>query len=796
MGATSDTSQLIDLLKSHPEIGPNLAYVQRIPPREAVTSPFPEDLPEEIVSTLRSRGIEQLYSHQADCWEIVQSGKHAVVVTPTASGKTLCYNMPVLTSALNSPGSKALYLFPTKALSQDQVAELNSVVDGTGKPIKVYTFDGDTPQSARQAIRKQGDVVVTNPDMLHQGILPHHTKWISLFQNLRYVVIDELHIYRGVFGSHMANLIRRLKRVCEFHGSSPQFICCSATIANPKEHAEAVTELPMELIDKSGSPASEKHFVFYNPPIVNEPLGIRASYIKEARRLASVLLQNDVSTIVFALSRLNVEVLTKYLKDEFESGRERLTSGEVVAGYRGGYLPNRRREIEKGLRDGALRGVVATNALELGIDIGSLDAAVLAGYPGTVASTWQQSGRAGRRGRSTVTLLIGRSTPLDQFLMTAPEYFFGSSVEHARINPDNLSVLVDHIKCGAFELPFRKDEQFGHVRPKDLKEILEFLQEGGVVHFSGDQWHWTEDVYPAVNVSLRRIEKGNFVVVRRGEESRIIAEVDYGSAITTIYPDAVYMTDGEQYIVDDLDWDGRKAIVRNTDSDYYTDAIDYTNVKVLDEFESRRCGPVDVSLGEVQVMTRAVGFKKIKFYTMENVGYGDINLPDLEMDTSSYWFTLPESFLGSFGFSRSDQIDGVLGLANAMHAIAAFNLMSTTHDIHRSVGDKSAEWYVRNSFGDRGIYQSQEGKPSGAKPSLAAFQPTVFLFDNFQGGVGFSQQLYDLHEKLMAQTLSLIAGCKCRGGCPSCVGPAREVGERSKEVAVAILKGLSEESIS
>ena len=302
--------------------------------------------------------------------------------------------MPVLTSALNSPGSKALYLFPTKALSQDQVAELNSVVDGTGKPIKVYTFDGDTPQSARQAIRKQGDVVVTNPDMLHQGILPHHTKWISLFQNLRYVVIDELHIYRGVFGSHMANLIRRLKRVCEFHGSSPQFICCSATIANPKEHAEAVTELPMELIDKSGSPASEKHFVFYNPPIVNEPLGIRASYIKEARRLASVLVQNDVSTIVFALSRLNVEVLTKYLKDEFESGRERLTSGEVVAGYRGGYLPNRRREIEKGLRDGALRGVVATNALELGIDIGSLDAAVLAGYPGTVASTWQQSGRA------------------------------------------------------------------------------------------------------------------------------------------------------------------------------------------------------------------------------------------------------------------------------------------------------------------------------------------------------------------------------------------------------------------
>tara|TARA_Y100000590_G_scaffold466157_1_gene640650 strand:- start:8250 stop:10640 length:2391 start_codon:yes stop_codon:yes gene_type:complete len=792
MGTASDTSQLIQLLQSHPEIGPNLAHVHRIPPKQAETVPFPEDLPEPIISTLQSRGIDQLYSHQADCWNTVQAGKHTVVVTPTASGKTLCYNMPVLTAALNSPGSKALYLFPTKALSQDQMTELNALVDGTRKPIKVYTFDGDTPHSARQAIRKQGNVVVTNPDMLHQGILPHHTKWISLFQNLKYVVVDELHIYRGVFGSHMANLIRRLKRVCEFHGSSPQFICCSATIANPKEHAEALTELPMELIDKSGSPSSEKHFIFYNPPIVNEPLGIRASYIKEARRLASVLLEGDISTIVFTLSRLNVEILTKYLKDQFESGRERLRSGEVVAGYRGGYLPNRRREIEKGLRDGALRGVVATNALELGIDIGSLDAAVLAGYPGTVASTWQQSGRAGRRGRSTLTLLIARSTPLDQFLMAAPEYFFGSSVEHARINPDNLSVLVDHIKCAAFELPFRAGERFGEVGSKELKEILEFLQEGGVLHFSGDQWHWTEDVYPAVNVSLRRIEKGNFVVVRREEESRIIAEVDYSSAMTTIYPDGVYMTNGEQYIVDELDWDGRKAIVRSTDSDYYTDAIDYTNVKVLDEFESRRCGPVDVSLGEVQVMTRAIGFKKIKFYTMENVGYGDINLPDLEMDTSSYWFTLPERFLDSLGFQRADQIDGVLGLANAMHAIAAFNLMSTTHDIHRSVGDKSAEWYVRNSFGDRGIYQSNEGKPSGTEASLATFEPTVFLFDNFQGGVGFSQQLYDLHEKLVTQTLSLIESCKCAEGCPSCVGPATEVGEKSKAVAVAILRNLAE----
>ncbi|MDP6456971.1 MAG: DEAD/DEAH box helicase [Candidatus Marinimicrobia bacterium] len=787
----TDVSRILDFLKSHPEIGPHIEHVHHIPASEGQYVDFPDDLDGRIVQAVQSRGIEQLYSHQRACWDHISDGDNIVVVTPTASGKTLCYNLPVLQSALNDPGAKVLYLFPTKALSQDQVAELNEVVDETGEPVKVYTFDGDTPQSARQAIRKQGNVVVTNPDMLHQGILPHHTKWISLFQNLKYVVIDELHIYRGVFGSHMANLIRRLKRVCEFHGSSPQFIGCSATIANPREHAEALTESEMTLVDQSGSPRSEKYFIFYNPPVVNHQLGIRASYIKQARQVGATLLKNDISTIVFALSRLNVEILTKYLKDEFESSRERLASGEVVAGYRGGYLPNRRREIEKGLRTGEIKGVVATNALELGIDIGSLDAAVLAGYPGTIASTWQQAGRAGRRGRTAVAVLIARSNPLDQFLMSSPDYFFGSSVEHARINPDNLTILVDHMKCAAFELPFRKREAFGEVTAGAVNDILEFLAEGSVVHLEGDQWHWMEDVYPAVNVSLRRIEKGNFVVVKRGDESKIIAEVDYTSSITTIYPDAIYMTDGREYIVDDLDWDGRKAIVRNTDSDYYTDAIDYTNVKVLDEFESRRAAKVDVSLGEVQVMTRAVGFKKIKFYTMENVGYGDINLPDMEMHTTAYWFTLPEELLSHLSYSRTDIVDGVLGLVNALHYICALNLMCTVHDIYRSVGDKSAEWYVRNVFGDRGLYSAEGADLAGKQVSpgtLTRFQPTIFIYDNYQGGVGFSQQLYDSHEELLTQTHSLISKCMCKSGCPSCVGPAAEVGEKSRDVSLAILE--------
>ncbi len=784
---------MVKFLQHHPVLGPNISHVQHISGRPAEYSDYPDSVDSHLKSAYQGRGIKQLYSHQAATWTNIQAGKNVTVVTPTASGKTMCYNLSVLQMILDDPNAKALYLFPTKALSQDQMAELHEVVGETGESIKVFTFDGDTPQDARQKIRKQGNIVVTNPDMLHQGILPHHTKWIHLFRNLKYVVIDEIHTYRGVFGSHVNNVIRRLKRVCEFHGADPQFICCSATIGNPREHAEALTELPMALVDKNGAPSSDKYFLFYNPPVVNKELGIRASYIKQAKELAGELLRQDISTIVFALSRLNVEVLTKYLRDQFNQEREQLTTDDAIAGYRGGYLPNRRREIERGLRDGTIRGVVATNALELGIDIGSLEAAVLAGYPGTIASTWQQAGRAGRRGKTSVVIMVGRSAPVDQFLINHTEYFFGRNPEQARINPDNLTILVDHIKCAAFELPFTSRERFGKVTTDDTTQVLDYLKDGGVVHFDGNQWHWSSDVYPAVNVSLRRIEKGNFVVVEKGRENKIIAEVDYGNAALVIYPDAIYMVGGEQYIVDELDWDGRKAIVRATDSDYYTDAIDYTNVKILDEFESRRAGRIDISLGEVQVMTRAVGFKKIKFYTMENVGYGDINLPDLEMATTAYWFTIPQRILDDLPYQPADCIDGILGMANALHAVAAMNLMCTVMDIHRSVGDKSAEWYVRNVYGQRGVYSSADGDFGERRIDLAAgpdFQPTIFIYDNYQGGIGFSQQLFDIHEKLLRQTRELIGSCVCEGGCPSCVGPSLEVGVSSKQVALDILRLL------
>ncbi len=768
----------------------NIAHIHKIEGNSGSLVPFPENLHAEIQTVLRQRGIEQLYSHQAEAWRFASLHRNFTVVTPTASGKTLCYNLPVLQEMMINPDSKALYLFPTKALSQDQMNEVHDFITLLEKDIKVFTFDGDTPANARQAIRKQGNIVVTNPDMLHQGIMPHHTKWIQFFQNLKFVVIDEMHIYRGVFGSHFTNVIRRLRRLCEFYRTDPLFILCSATIANPREHAEKLIEKPVELIAESGAPVSPKTLYFYNPPIINKELGIRASYIKQARFLANRFIKTGIQTIVFALSRLNVEVLTKYLKDDFERDREAMSRPEIIAGYRGGYLPNRRREIEKGIREGTIRGVVSTNALELGIDIGSLDTTILAGYPGSIASTWQQIGRAGRRGKEACGVLIARSDPIDQFLMQYPEYFFSKSPEHARINADNLVILVEHIKCASFELPFEVDESFGNVPWEDLQEILKFLVEGGILHQSGDRWYWSADVYPAADVNLRRIPEGNFVVVDTDNQNRIIAEVDYSAAAMTIYPDAIYLASGEEYIVDELDWDGRKAFVRKSDADYYTDSIDYTNVKVLSDDEQRSTPKLDIFSGEVQVVTRVIGFKKIKFYTMENVGYGKINLPDLEMATTAYWFTIPERIINRLTCSRADIIDGIMGIRKALHSVAALKIMSEPHDIHLAVGDKSSEWFAMNTITERGIYTPATKDSPSVKlnpEELVKFQPTIFIYDNYPGGIGFTPLLFDSHEELLDNTLKLISHCACQDGCPSCVGPSKEVGKKSKQVAIEIL---------
>jgi DEAD/DEAH box helicase domain-containing protein len=453
-----------------------------------------------------------------------------VVVTPTASGKTLCYNLPVLNAVLENPDARALYLFPTKALAQDQLAELHDLSARLEHRFGVFTYDGDTPADARKAIRERGHIVLSNPDMLHTGILPHHTRWQRLFENLRFVVLDELHAYRGVFGSHLANVLRRLRRIAAFYGSTPQFICSSATIANPGELASRLAEAEFDVIEENGAPAGEKFFIFYNPPVVNRFLGIRRSYINESMRVAQEFLKQKLQTVVFANSRLNTEVLLTYLQQATPA-----PPGQppTIRGYRGGYLPGERREIEGGLREGRIRGVVSTNALELGIDVGSLDAVVMAGYPGTIASTWQRAGRSGRRNAGSCAVLVAYSAPLDQFIVQHPDYFFGRSPEHAFVQPDNLEILVNHLKCAAFELPIGVEEIFGGA---DLAELCQRLAEAGYLHRAGEHWHWTQEAYPADAVSLRSVTSDNFVIVDTTEEAEVIGEVDFSSALTTVHP--------------------------------------------------------------------------------------------------------------------------------------------------------------------------------------------------------------------------------------------------------------------
>jgi DEAD/DEAH box helicase domain-containing protein len=723
------------------------------PARPGEFADFPESLAPPLRKALVARKIDRLYTHQAEAFSHVAAGRHVAVVTPTASGKTLCYNLPVLNGLLADPNARAMYLFPTKALAEDQLHEFQAAVDAMGSDLRAFTYDGDTPQDARRAIRERANVVFTNPDMLHAGVLPHHTKWAKAFENLRYVVIDELHYYRGVYGSHLANLLRRLKRVCEFYGSSPQFICCSATIANPKELAEALTGLVFELVERNGAPSGDKYVVFYNPPVVNKALGIRRSYLNETRRMARELLERGQQTLVFANSRLATEILLTYLKDDYSG----------VRGYRGGYLPRERREIERQLRDGDIRAVVATNALELGIDIGSLDAVVMAGYPGTIASTWQRAGRAGRRQTASLAVLVASSAPLDQYIIEHPEYFFDRPPEHAHINPDNLEILLSHLKCAAFELPVRDGERFGQ---HDSGELCRFLSDLKLLHHSGGSWHWTSDSYPADAVSLRSVSSDNFVVVDVSGDHQVIAEVSFTAALTTLHEKAIYLHDARQYQVERFDYEGRKAYVRRVDSDYFTDAIDYTQVKELEEVESSPAGGLKIAHGDVRLNRQIVGFKKIKFYTMENVGAGNLSMPEQEMHTTAFWLHFPADFLARFtDLSAADRQSGLVALAALLRTVAALCVMCDPRDLGVSITEDIAG-------------------------SLTAFEPNLYLYDNYPGGIGQSAALYKLAPRLLDGAAKLLAACPCEAGCPSCVGPIGEVGERGKEVAGRILREL------
>lgn len=779
----SKDSQLIaalETLKKSNLHTDSITMIKHIPVKKGQYREYPEDVHPALVKVLQDKGFSKLYTHQLQSWQLLHDQKNVAIVTPTASGKTLCYNLPVLDSILKNPSSRAIYLFPTKALAQDQRAELDETIKKLPEEVRLFTYDGDTPQDARKAIRTRGHIILTNPDMLHAGILPHHTKWMKLFENLKYIVIDELHNYRGIFGSHLANIIRRLKRIANFYGSSPQFILCTATIANPKEMSEKTIEEPVSIITDNGSPHGEKYFIFYNPPVVNKFLGIRRSYVNESRRVAALFLRNDLQTIVFARSRLITEILVTYLKEDIEKG---IQKEGLIRGYRGGYLPLKRREIEKKLRDGDILGVVATSALELGIDIGSLDVAVLAGYPGSIASTWQRAGRAGRKTGKSAAVLIASSAPLDQFIVNNPDYFFSKPSEKALINPDNLSILVNHIECAAFELPFEDGDKFGQV---ETDEILQFLEDEKMVHHSGKKWFWISEAYPADGVNLRSVSSDNFVVVDTTEKATVIAEVDYGSALTTLHPKAIYICEGIQYYVEKLDFDQRKAYVKKTDIDYYTDAIDYTKIKILDEFDKIFLNRFPILHGEVHIATQVVGFKKIKFFTMENVGAGDLSLPQNEMHTTAYWMTIPSELFHSLPFPSEERINGLFGLSYCMHHVAPIFMMCDIHDVGVSVGDNSSG----RSIPPRNIPFKIPDEDKPFDFSNIDFEPNIFIYDNYPGGIGLSPSLFELGKNLLDRCQKTITACPCREGCPSCVGPAKESGKRAKQVALHILNDL------
>lgn len=833
---------LLEYWKRDPETAPNLVAWQTLPPRPAQTHPLPDDLPDHVKKTLFASGIHTLYSHQLEAWTHTRRGENIILSTGTASGKTLAYNMPVFASLLQDPNARALYLFPTKALAQDQLSNLLSYQSEIVN-LKSSIYDGDTPQKDRSAIRKNARIVLSNPDMLHTGILPHHTNWLDFFSSLKYVVIDEAHTYRGVFGSHVANVLRRLKRVAEFYGARPQFILASATIGNPQELAERLVEEPVHLIDEDGSARGPRHFILYNPPITDPSLGLRKSSVLEGVRLAQDLLRQDVQSVIFARSRRTVEIILTYLQGDLQSqiGNQKSKTANPIRGYRSGYLPNQRREIEKGLREGTVRTVVATNALELGIDIGGLGAAILVGYPGTVASARQQAGRAGRGLESAAAVMIASASPLDQFLAHHPEYFFERSPEQALVNPDHLLILLEHLRCAMFELPFQKGEGFGSLPAEVIEEYLQFMISNNEAHQSHDKYFWMADEYPAATISLRSASpKGVVLQTTIDDRPRTIGTVDGESALWMVHPGAIYLHEAQSFFVKDLDIEEHVAHLNPIQSDYYTESLRSTEVTVLSESAQSAVTGGEKKWGELQVTTQVTGFRKRRWYTHESLGEEPLDLPPTDLMTTGYWVSLSEATvtrLREAGAWTNDpnhygpdwprirdrvrardrytcQVCGAVE-ANRQHDVhhkvpfRAFTSLveanrldnlttlcpSCHHKVEQNVRMRSglsglayvlgnlAPLFLMCDAGDLGTHvEPVENKSFG--------QPAIVIYDAIPAGIGFSEKLYELHDELVARAIELVGSCACTDGCPSCVGPGGENGYGGKQEALEILKEL------
>lgn len=756
--------------------------VHRIAPRAAQTAPYPDYVPAFLRDALERGGVSAPYTHQAKAWDALHRGEDVVVVTPTASGKTLCYQAPIVSMLADDRDGCALFLYPTKALSQDQCAAMNAVLRAAEVDEEAQVYDGDTPADIRRRVRERVRAMITNPDMLHASILPNHEKWRRLFASLRYVVVDETHMYRGVFGSHVANVFRRLERICAHYGSRPQFVFTSATIANPAELAAGLTGRRPALVTENGAPHGEKIVCLYNPPIVDKELQRRQSPGAAARRMVCDLLEAGHASIVFTRSRKGVEILTRKLRESLAArGNERLA--ERTTGYRGGYLPEERRAIERGLREGTIRAVVSTNALELGVDIGSLDACVIAGYPGTIASTWQQAGRAGRRQSTSLVMIVAGDDPVDQYLVTHPGYFFEATPEHARVDPDNLRILSEHLKCAVFELPFDFADGFGPLDAETTQEVLAYLaEEARLLNPHDGKWHWSADNYPASTVNIRAIYDENFVIVdTTPARPRVLGEIDFEAAHKTVHDKAIYQHDAVFYEVHRLDYPERKAYVRKVDPEYFTQAIDETRVFVLEKFDEARSEgqAIERGWGEVRVATRFTGYKKLRFKTFENIGYGELNLPDLEKHTTAYWAVFPSAWTSTVGLSATELGGALAGIGHAMHTVACVHLMCARRDLHVTLGSRL----------DATGWGPESGDSVPVDVGDANFDdPTLYLYDDCPGGVGFSEKLHALHETLLGAVLELVEGCACEAGCPACVGPAELVGPLGKASALKLLR--------
>ncbi len=738
-------AELLSEWKQDPVMRERIVHWHTIEEKEAMLSDFPIDLDSSIKEALKERGINQLYSHQRLAFDIAREGHSFTAITPTASGKSLCYHLPVLQSIIEDPSSRALYLFPTKALAQDQKSDLNLLIEQMKQDILSYTYDGDTSPAIRTKVRKAGHIVLTNPDMLHSGILPHHTKWVSLFENLKYIVVDELHTYKGVFGSHVAHVLRRLIRICHYYGSNPVFICTSATIANPKELAESLTNETHKLIDQNGAPSGKKNFVFYNPPIVHPTFGVRRSAILEVRDIAKGLYNEGIQTIIFAKSRVRVEMLVTYLKEL----TKKKIHDDTIRGYRGGYLPSERRQIEKGLREGSIRTVVSTNALELGVDIGQLQACIMTGYPGNIASAWQQAGRAGRRQDEALILYVAQSTALDQYIVNHPSFILGQSPEEVRIHPDNLVILMDHLKCASFELPFKTTDQYGEF---EIQELLAYLEEEGILVRTSDKWHWMSDRFPAHEISLRSASQENVIIIDQTipAATKVIGEMDRYSAMTLLHEEAIYLHQGIQFQVEKLDWDEKKAFVREVDVDYFTDANLAVELKVMSEDQENSFEKGSVFYGDVSILAMATIFKKIRFDTHDNIGSGPIQLPPEELHTSSSWL----SFERPLGWTDAMLTDAMTGTATSIASFIPLFVHCDRRDIHVVPQVKS----------------------------IHAELPTFFVYDSYPGGIGISERVYEVWPELLSHVEQHVNACPCEQGCPACIGPQESIVGLKNEV--------------